>query len=103
MPIARQSVVHPLPDQVASVEDLLDQLEAHYTTFPGYLMGFRYRPQGNPGEIGRIALWRSHEDANKAAQDTHVVALRARLNNMIHGEHLERVLDIEGTPQNLPS
>ena len=103
MPIARQSVVHPLPDQVGSVEDLLDQLEAYYATFPGYLLGFRYRPHGNPGEIGRIALWRSHEDANNAAQDIHVVALRARLTNVVHGEHLERVLDIEGTPQNLPA
>mgnify|MGYP001612014556 CR=1 FL=1 len=102
MPIARQSVVHPLPDSASRVEALLDQLEAHYATFPGYILGFRYRPAGNPGEIGRIAVWHSHQDANHASQNEHVVALRARINALIHGEHIERVLEIEGMPQKLP-
>ncbi len=102
MSIARQSILHPLPEEARQVEAILDELEAHYATFPGYRLGFRYRPAGNLGEIGRIAVWDSPEAANHASQDNHVVALRARLNNMLHGEHIERVLDIEGTPQNLP-
>ena len=83
-------------------QEILDRLEAHFATFPGYLLGFRYRPTGNPGEIGRIALWRSHADPNHAAQDDRVISLRAQLNMLIHSEHIERVLEIEGTPQNLP-
>jgi hypothetical protein len=59
-------------------------------------------PAGNHGEIGRIAVWDNPDSANHAAQDGHTVALRARLNGLLHGEHMERVLDIEGTPQNLP-
>ncbi len=103
MPIARQSIVHPLPEEASQVEALLDELEAHFATFPGYRLGFRYRPVGNHGEIGRIGVWDSSEAANHASQDNHVVALRARLMGLLHGEHMERVLEIEGTPQNLPS
>ena len=96
MPIARQSIVHPLPDEANQMEAFFDEMEAHYATLPGYRLGFRYRPVGNPSEIGRIAVWDSPDSAN------HTVALRARLNGLLHGEHMERVLEIEGTPQNLP-
>ena len=102
MPIARQSVVHPFPAEVSKVEQFFDQLEAHYATLPGYVLGFRYSPVGNPGEVGRIAVWRTHEDADRAAQDDHVGALRSQINMLIHGEHIERMMEIEGTPQNLP-
>jgi quinol monooxygenase YgiN len=84
------------------VEALLDELEATYATLPGYVLGFRYKPQSIPGELGRIALWRSHEDTDHAAGNTHVQALRSRLNTLIQGEHVEHVLEVEGTPHNLP-
>jgi quinol monooxygenase YgiN len=92
-----------VPATSSRVEALLDQLESHYATLPGYLVGFRYRPAGSSGEVGRIGVWRSHEDADRAAQDSHVQALRSELNMLVPGEHVERVLEIEGAPQNLPT
>ncbi|MBI4201952.1 MAG: hypothetical protein HY532_02400 [Chloroflexi bacterium] len=102
MPIARQTIVHPQAGMTQRVEKALDDLEATYARLPGYILGFQYKPESVPGELGRIAVWRSQEDADHAAQNTHVQALRATLNNLIQGEHIERVLLIEGTPQNLP-
>ncbi|MBI4312939.1 MAG: hypothetical protein HY681_14355 [Chloroflexi bacterium] len=102
MPIARQTIVHPKPGMSQRVEKVLDDLEATYAKLPGYVMGFRYKPQGVAGELGRIALWRTQQDTDSAARDTHVQALRSQLNTLIQGEHVEQVLEIEGTPQNLP-
>ncbi|MBI4199442.1 MAG: hypothetical protein HY535_03085 [Chloroflexi bacterium] len=101
MAIARQTVVRHLPGAAKKVEDVLDRLEAHYATFPGYMFGFRYQPTDDAGEMGRIALWRSLADADHAAQQTHTIALRAELNSLIHEKHIERVLEIRGKPQKL--
>lgn len=103
MPVARQSVVNPHPGREERVAELLDALDAHYATFPGYLLGFRYRLVGvGSGELGRIAVWGSHEDADRAAQDDHSQALRSEMNQIIAEEHQEHLLEIEGTPQKLP-
>ena len=102
MPIVRQSVVHPLSGSTSRVEEILDGLEATYAKLPGYIMGFRYTTIGHPGELGRIALWNSHEEADHAAQNDHIIALRADLNRLIHGEHIERMMEVQGNPQNFP-
>ncbi|MBI4339246.1 MAG: hypothetical protein HY680_04765 [Chloroflexi bacterium] len=102
MPIARQSVVHPKANMAQRVATVLDELEAAYAALPGYILGFRYRPHGVSGELGRIAVWASQQDADRAAQNTHIIAIRARLTRIIEGEHEEHIFDIEGTPQKLP-
>ena len=103
MYIVRQTSVNPQPGRKERVEEILDALEAHYATLPGYGLGFRYKlVGGTSGEIGRIAVWRSHENADHAAQNTHSQALRSELNLVITEEHQEHMWEIEGTPQNLP-
>ncbi len=102
MTIARQSVVHPRPEAKAEAEQIFDELLASFRTMPGYLMGFRYRSHEDPAVVGRITLWRRLEDADHAAQQSHIISLRSRLNRIIQGEHLEWALTVEGTPYSLP-
>ncbi len=102
MRIARQTIVHPKAGMTERTESILDELEAAYAHLPGYILGFRYKTEGSKDEIGRIAVWRSQEDANHAAQNTHIQAIRARLTRIIEDGHEEHVFEIEGTPQNLP-
>ena len=102
MTIARQSIVHPRPGQAARVEQIFDELLTVFVTAPGYLWGFRYRPQEGSGEVGRITVWQDHDDADHVAQGTHVIALRAELNRLVQGEHVERVLLVEHTSGTQP-
>ncbi len=102
MTIARHSAVNPKTGQAPRVEQIFDELLTVYAAAPGYIWGFRYRPQEGPGEVGRITVWRSHDDADHVAQNSHVIALRAELSRIIQGEHIERVLVLEHTTGNPP-
>ena len=102
MRIARQSIVHPKSGMAQRVERVLDELEAAYAMQPGYILGFRYRTKGTSGELGRIAVWRSQQDADHASQNTHIQAIRAELTRVIEGDHIEHLFEIEGAPQKLP-
>ena len=97
--IGRQSVFFVTPEHERQVGELLDQLEASAAALPGYVMGFRYRATTNPGEFGRISVWHSQDDANTAAQNQHIMALRSQVMNIarIHEELDEHVLDIHGS------
>ena len=97
MTVARNSAVHPRPGQSPRVEQIFDELLTIFAAAPGYIWGFRYRPQEGSGEVGRLTVWRSHEDADHVAQNSHVIALRAELNRLIQGDHVERVLLVEHT------
>ncbi len=90
------------------MEQLFDQLETHYATFPGYVLGFRYgaeaHSQAPTDEVGRLAVWESHQAMDKAATNDHTMVLRSEINLLlVSGEHEELVHDIQGTPHNLPS
>ncbi len=98
LPIARQSVLHPVPGAFGQAEELLEKLQAYYAILPGYVLGFCYRPSDDPGELGRITVWRDIENADHAAQDDHVVALRSQLKSLVRDDSIERVLTIKGMP-----
>ena len=102
MTIARHSDVHPRPGQAARVQQIFDELLTIFSTAPGFIWGFRYHPGEGSDEVGRITVWRSHEDADRIAQNSHVIALRAELGRIIQGEHVERLFQIEKTAGNTP-
>ena len=106
MPILRMSVVRCREGCQAQVEKLFDQLDNHFATLPGYIIGFRFESEEHPevGEVGRLALWESRESMDKAAQHEHTLALRSQINLLlVSGEHEEHVYTVGGTPHNLPS
>ena len=97
--IGRQSVFSVTSEHERQLEELLNQLEASAAALPGYVMGFRYRSTTGSGELGRISVWRSQHDADNAAQNQHIMALRSQVMNIaqVHEEQDEHVLDIRGS------
>ena len=109
MTVARISIMHTSRDLTRSssdkralVERLLDELEEHLSNLPGYIMGFHFVGHEHEDEVGRVALWNSHEDADHAALQDHTVALRARIHQLIDPGHMETLVELAGTPRNLP-
>ena len=110
MTVARISIMRTSPDlgrtssnKRAQVEHLLDELEEHLSKLPGYVMGFRFIGHQDKDEVGRVALWKTHEDADHAALNSHTVALRAQIHRLIDPGHLETLVEVAGNPKNLPT
>ena len=89
-------------DKRAQVERLLDELDEHLSNLPGYIMGFHFVGHEDENEVGRVALWNTHEDADHAALQDHTVVLRAQIHRLIDPGHLETLVEVAGTPKNLP-
>jgi hypothetical protein len=87
----------------AEVERLLDELDDHLSTQPGYVMGFRFIGHENKEELGRVALWGTHEEADHAATLDHTMSLRAQIHRLIDPGHLETLVEVAGSPKNIPA
>ena len=96
MPALRLSIMVPLPGSRAEVERLLTHLEDLLAKHPGYVMGGRFNAADNSNEVGRIGIWRSHAEADHAATDDDVIAVRSQLHQIIQPGHLERLYDTAG-------
>ena len=86
----------------AEVELLFDELEEHLSGLPGYIMGFRFSGHEDEDEVGRVALWRTHEDADHAATLDHTIALRSEIHRLIDPGPMETLLEVKGDPKNIP-
>ncbi len=73
----------------ARVRDLLDSLVTYYAQQPGFVSGYRLESTAADGTFGRIGIWEREEDAERAAQTDHDLALRSQLNMSVtdHAEH----------------
>ena len=109
MTVARISIMRTSSDLTRTsstkrtqVEHLLDELEEHLSNLPGYIMGFHFVGHEDQDEVGRVALWNSHEDADHAALQDHTVVLRAQIHQLIDPGHTETLGEVAGNPKNLP-
>ena len=110
MTVARVSIMHTASDftrtasdKRAEVERLLDDLEDHLSKLDGYVMGFRFAGVEDENQVGRVSLWRSHQDADRGAIMDHTVAIRSQIHRLIEAGHLETIVQIKGDPKNVPS
>lgn len=83
MPYVRISLVQPLPGKEENVRQLLAELADYYRSQPGHLAGSSLEHLDGSARLGRIGIWSSEEDAERAAQTQHDLALRARLNSLV--------------------
>ena len=81
----------------------MDDLEEHLSSLPGYIMGFRFSGHDDENEVGRVALWRTHQDADHAATIDHTIALRSDIHRLIDPGHMETLVEISGNPKNIPA
>src|SRR5439155_23774012 len=71
----RVSLMRARNGEEQRVHDLLDRLITYYAEQQGYVTGYRLEPTEPEGYIGRIGVWESAEDADRAAQTEHDLAL----------------------------
>ncbi len=88
MSYVRVSLMQPRSGRLAEVKALLDELVGFFATQPGFIEG--YGLYSTDALVGRVTVWDSEDSAEAAAQSTHVLALRSRLNTDVEeGSHQE--------------
>jgi hypothetical protein len=84
------------PGKDLEVAALMDQLVTFYKQQDGFVDGYKLRAADESGDIGRVTVWRSGDDADRVAQSTHVMALRSDLLAIVEeGSHAERSFDAQ--------
>ena len=96
----RLSLMRPRRGQSPRALALIDKLVEYYANQPGYIDAYMLAGQESAGgEIGRVTLWRSEQDANHVAMNPHVLALRAELLRCVEDESdVERGFDAKTGP-----
>jgi hypothetical protein len=97
MPYIRISLMQPKMGQTEALNSLLDRLVSYYEQQPGYVTGFRLKNIDGSGRVGRLGVWVSEEDAERAANTDHDLALRSEL-NMVVDEDSHEEYSFEGVP-----
>jgi len=86
----RISTMTPKLDQASKVDQILDELVTLYSEQPGFISGYRLRPHDGSARVGRIGIWETEADAERAANLPHGFALRSDLNRAVEaGSHQE--------------
>ena len=87
----RLSLAKPRPGHETQVAKMDQDLMRFFATQPGYLHGYQITAGDSmAGRLGRLTLWRSEQDADRAAQTAHVLAVRSELLMLVEdGEHVE--------------
>lgn len=107
MAVIRVSIMRPVPGRRQEVERLLEELEAWVSQQKGYLFGVHLTSFDLTGELGRVAVYATREDANRIAVMDHTVAIRSQIHEAIMPGHMEslfevtsasKALDIPGVP-----
>ena len=85
----RISLLVPLEGYEAEVRRLEEDLLAFLALRPGFVDGYLLTAEGSP-DVGRVTIWQSEADADHAANQDHVLALRSRLLQITDEERFER-------------
>ncbi|MEX2225115.1 MAG: hypothetical protein WEB52_01550 [Dehalococcoidia bacterium] len=87
----RLSLMNPKPGKDHEVAAIMDDLVTYYKQQDGFVDGYKLRAADETGDIGRVTVWRSEEEADRTAQNTHVMSRRSDLMPLIEeGSHEER-------------
>ena len=102
--VVRLSFLRPHFTRIAEVEQLMDELLDVFASQPGFIQGFRFGYYGHPerNEIGRLTVWTDHAAADRVATSERVIALRSQIALLLHEDPVEHLMEVRGTPRNLP-
>ena len=56
---------------------ITDRLLSEYAKQPRFVTGYKVRSVDGTGQVGRVTVWESSENADATAQLDHVLALRS--------------------------
>ena len=100
MPYVRVSLMRPKPGHEGLVRSLLDYLVLFHESQPGYLFGYRIDRADASDRVGRLGIWASEGDLERAARADHDLALRAELKMAIEEDsHEEHSFDASAIPR----
>ena len=80
MACLRLTLLRPRPGAIAETQRLLEDLDQALSAADGLLLSFV--TQVETDRLGRVALWHTKEDANRAATREHTLSLRSRLRHL---------------------
>ena len=99
MPWIRLSTFRPTPGSRRDVDRILNRLEEILSQKKGFIMTLHFAVSDESGDMGRFTLWESPHDADQAAADDDVIALRSQLNLDVQPGHIDFLAEIVGTPR----
>lgn len=82
----RLTLVNPKAGQDERFSELTDDLLQFFSTQPGFVRGYKMlarEPDAPQGRIARLTVWASEEEADRAANTQHVLAVRSELLQLI--------------------
>ena len=83
----RLSLVNPKAGQDKRVSQLMDDLLQFYLSQPGFVRGYKLVREYPDPKIGRVTVWQSEQDADKAANQEHVLSARSELVEITEQEY----------------
>ena len=95
------SLMTARPGKQHDVAAIMDDLVSFYAQQPGYITGYKLKAADETGDIGRVTVWQTGEQADTTAQMNHVMSRRADLIGLIEeGSHDERSFyaEVESKP-----
>lgn len=93
MPFVRITLTRPREEVKAEIEAHFRELIATTSKLPGFLAGYVLVSPNLSGEVGRVTFWESHEHANRAANDPHVMSIQAEVKFDDYGTQQDWDLD----------
>jgi hypothetical protein len=82
MCFVRVSLLVPNAINVEQVSRIQRELMAYFAALEGFVDGYYLEAADESGVVGRITVWERPENADHAATDNHVMALRSSLLEM---------------------
>lgn len=87
----RLSLMNPKAGKEELVAGLMDSLLEFFSGQPGYARGYCLVDGDPQGRVGRITMWRSEEEADRAANTQHVLTVRSEIMQLVEDDsHVER-------------
>lgn len=93
MPYIRLTLAKPRPERYDEVRRHYEELVKYTSTLSGFVAAWVVVPHDDSGEIGRLSMWQTQEDAHHAANDPHAMSLHAELEFDALGNLWDRSFD----------
>jgi heme-degrading monooxygenase HmoA len=102
MSYIRLSMAVPQAERAVEIRQQYERLLSYLAGQPGYLSGWVVAGRSD-GEIGRLSIWESEAAANRAATDSYVLALHAKVRSAATGQLWDRSFMSEGPAPYAPT
>ena len=90
----RITVVYPKAGRERQIGKLLHEMGEFMAKQPGYVEGYSLKSHAGTAAVARVSMWENPEALDRAAMQTHSVAMRSQLFADPFTQHQELLLDV---------